>query len=85
MGPIPVQPCESVTSTVIGKFPTTVGVPERTPLVESESPVGSAPLASVKVAVPMAPVCVKVWLNGTPAGPLVTALNLMPSLARASA
>src|SRR5258708_5141921 len=70
---MPVQPCESVTSTVIGKLPTTVGVPDSTPLVESERPAGSAPLASVKVAVPMAPVCVKVWLKGTPAGPLVTA------------
>src|SRR5258708_34892916 len=70
---MPVQPCESVTSTVMGKLPTTVGVPDSTPLVENERPAGSAPLARVNVAVPMAPVFVKVWLKGTPAGPLVTA------------
>ncbi len=72
VGLMPVQPCESVTRTVMGKLPTTVGVPERTPLVESVRPAGSEPLASENVAVPMAPVCVKVWLKGTPAGPLVT-------------
>src|SRR4051794_41447542 len=59
--------------TVIGKLPVTVGVPERTPFDASVRPDGSVPLASENVAVPMAPVCVKVWLNGDPAGPLETA------------
>src|SRR3954451_9147553 len=58
--------------TVIGKLPVTVGVPERTPFEASVRPVGSVPLASENVAVPMAPACVKVWLNGDPAGPLET-------------
>src|SRR5436305_899922 len=52
--PTPVQPWLSVTLTTIGKVPTTLGVPERTPLEESVKPAGSAPLKSVKVAVPMA-------------------------------
>src|SRR4051794_41845613 len=59
--------------TVIGKLPVTVGVPERTPFDASVRPDGSVPLASENVAVPIAPVCVKVWLNGDPAGPLETA------------
>src|SRR4051794_41940049 len=58
--------------TVIGKLPVTVGVPERTPFDASVRPDGSVPLASENVAVPMAPACVKVWLNGDPAGPLET-------------
>ena len=48
-------------------------MPERTPFVASVRPDGSVPLASENVAVPMAPTCVKVWLNGDPAGPLETA------------
>src|SRR4051794_41352120 len=59
--------------TVIGKLPVTVGVPERTPFDASVRPDGSVPLASENVAVPIAPACVKVWLNGDPAGPLETA------------
>src|SRR5437879_3104329 len=59
--------------TVIGKLPVTVGVPERTPFVASVRPEGSVPVAMENMAVPMAPVCVKVWLNGDPAGPLETA------------
>ncbi len=59
--------------TVIGKVPVCIGVPERTPALERLSPDGSVPLASVKVAVPMAPLCVKVWLKGEPATPLFTA------------
>src|SRR5205807_7972692 len=59
--------------TVMGKLPVTVGVPERTPFVASVRPEGSVPVAMENVAVPMAPVWVKVWLNGDPAGPLETA------------
>ena len=36
-------------------------------------PVGSVPLASVNVAAPMPPVCVKVWLNGASTVPLFVA------------
>src|SRR5437588_85606 len=64
VGPTPVQPCESVTMTVIGKLPVTVGVPERRPFVASVRPEGNVPVAMENVAVPMAPTCVKVWLNG---------------------
>src|SRR5258706_10269771 len=62
---------ESVTVTTIGKDPCCVVVPERTPAVESVKPVGSVD-AVVNVAVPCAPVWVKVWLNGVPAVPVVT-------------
>ena len=58
------QPFASVTVATIGKEPVWSGVPERTPAVESESPVGSDE-AVVKVAgvcVPT-PDCVNVWLN----------------------
>src|SRR5438270_6069366 len=64
---MPVQPFASVTLTVIGKVPVCVGVPERTPAVEKESPVGSVPLLIVKfagVCVPT-PLCVKVKLAAT--------------------
>src|SRR5436853_2941951 len=71
--PTPVQPWLSVTLTTMGNVPTTLGVPERTPLAESDRPAGSVPLKSVNVAVPMAPLCVKVWLNGAPTVPSVTA------------
>ena len=67
------QPFESVTVTVIGKLPTTAGVPESVPLAASESPVGSVPLASENVVVPMALLAVNVWLNGLPATPVDTA------------
>ena len=66
---MPVQPFASVTVTTIGNVPPCVGVPERTPLVASVSPVGSV-LDVVNVAVPTAPVCVNVPLKGDPAGPL---------------
>jgi hypothetical protein len=68
-----VQPLPSVTLTVIGNEPVCVGVPERTPAAESVRPAGSEPLLSEKVAPPMALVCVKVWLNGVPAMPVVVA------------
>src|SRR5262245_12991073 len=57
----------------MGNVPTCVGVPERTPLVASVRPLGSVPLNRVKVAVPIAPTCVKVWLNAVPAVPVLTA------------
>src|SRR4051812_21613780 len=72
-GPIPVQPWPSVTLTVIGKLPVCVGVPERTPAVESVRPAGSAPLLIVNVAPPMAPLWVKFWLNAVFAVPVVVA------------
>ena len=65
------QPLLSVTFTVIGKQPTTVGVPERTPAGESVSPAGSVPLLSVNVVAPMALLAVKFWLNGAPAVPQI--------------
>src|SRR5437763_1252180 len=69
---MPLQPLASMALTVIGKLPVCVGVPERTPFDASVNPAGSVPPASEKVVVPMAPTCVKVWLNGDPAGPLET-------------
>src|SRR5437764_1000284 len=45
--PTPVQPWLSVTLTTMGNVPTTLGVPERTPLEESVSAAGSAPLTRV--------------------------------------
>src|SRR6188768_1328568 len=82
MGPVPVQPFESVTVTTIGNEPFCVGVPERTPFVASVSPAGRV-LAVVNVAVPMAPVCVKVSLNGALTVPavltgLVTVMTWQP-------
>ena len=65
------QPLPSVTVTAIGNEPVCVGVPERTPAVDSVMPVGSA-LAVVNVAPPIAPVCVNVWLNAVAATPLLT-------------
>ena len=62
VAPVPVQPFESVTVTTIGKVPNWFVVPERTPAVDSVKPLGSV-LAVVNVAVPCAPVCVKVWLK----------------------
>ena len=66
----PVQPFASVTSTVIGNDPPCVGVPERTPAVESVRPVGSVPLLIVNVTGRIPPVCVNVSLNGEPAAPV---------------
>src|SRR5947209_10501841 len=62
--PMPVQPFASVTFTVIEKTPVWVGVPERTPLDESETPDGSEPLLMEKTAGPWGPtpLCVKVKL-----------------------
>ena len=48
-------------------------MPESTPFAASVRPAGSVPLSSVNVAVPMAPVCVNVSLNGEPAVPLAFA------------
>src|SRR5437868_1718341 len=74
VGPMPVQPLASVTLTVIGNVPVCVGVPERTPAVESERPVGSVPLLMVKTAVVCvpAPVWVKVWLKAVSTVRVVT-------------
>ena len=44
VGPIPLQPFESVALTVIGKLPVCVGVPERTPAADNVMPAGSVPL-----------------------------------------
>jgi hypothetical protein len=70
---VPVQLLPSVTLTVIGKEPVCVGVPERRPAAESVRPAGSVPLASEKVAPPMAPLWLKFWLNAVPATPEVVA------------
>ena len=59
----------SVAVTVIGKLPVCVGVPARTPAIESVMPVGSV-LAVVKFVVPMPPDCEKLWLNAAPAVPV---------------
>ena len=69
---MPVQPFESVTVTTMGNVPCCVVVPESTPPADSEKPVGSVE-AVVKVAVPCAPVCVKVWLKAAPTVPVVVA------------
>ena len=62
----------SVAVTVIGKLPVCVGVPARTPAVESVMPAGSV-LAVVKFVVPMPPDCVNVALNAVPAVPVLVA------------
>src|SRR5438477_3338471 len=72
VAPVPWQPLLSVTFTTMGNEPVCVGVPERTPAVESDRPAGSA-LAVVNVALPIAPVCVNVCENGAAAVPLVVA------------
>src|SRR5207302_2310213 len=69
--PLAEQPLASTTCTVIGKLPVCVGVPERTPAVDSVRPVGSAPLLSENVAPPTAPGGVKVWLTAMVAVPVV--------------
>src|SRR5258708_684522 len=53
--------------------PGCVGVPAFVPFASRESPVGSVPLASKNVVVPMPPLCVNIWLNGVPTVPVVTA------------
>ena len=68
----PVQPLPSVTVTVSGKPPVTVGVPSSTPAVESVMPFGSV-LAVLKVIVPMPPVCEKLWLKADPFVPVLVA------------
>src|SRR6266498_3086381 len=73
VGLTPVQPLLSVTRTVMEKLPLTVGVPERTPAVDSVRPAGSEPLLSENVAVPCAPLCEKFWLNGASTVPVVVA------------
>jgi hypothetical protein len=66
---LPVQPRESVAVTVKGNVPTTVGVPERTPVAPSnEVPAGSAPAVTAKFVAPTAPVTLKgVGAIATPA------------------
>ena len=68
----PVQPLLSVAVTVIGKAPSCVGVPERTPAVESVMPVGKV-LAVVKLVVPMPPDWVNVALKFVPVVPVLVA------------
>ena len=52
----------SVARIVKVKAPSVVGVPERTPAVVRVSPVGSAPLITVKVYGLLPPLAVMVWL-----------------------
>ena len=66
---MPVQPLPSVTVTAIGKVPSCVGVPLKTPAVDKASPLGRV-LAVVKVAPPIEPVSVKVSLKAVPAVPV---------------
>src|SRR5258707_6799509 len=56
---------------MIGKLPTCMGTPESVPSAASVTPAGSVPLARVNVAVPMAPLCVNVAVNGVPAVPVL--------------
>src|SRR5437588_509633 len=56
----------------IGNTPTCEVVPESTPVEGlSVMPVGNGPVSDHAI-VPMPPDCVKVWLNATPAVPLLT-------------
>jgi hypothetical protein len=62
----------SLTVTVIGKLPLTVGVPLINPvLVLSDSPPGSEPLVSAHVNCPIAPVTVIGNEYGDPCAPTV--------------
>ena len=70
MVPVPVHALPSVTFIVIGKLPVCVGVPLNIPAVDNVKPVGNVPVFIVKVDPPMAPDCVKVWLNAVPAVPV---------------
>src|SRR5947209_20011045 len=72
VAPLPEQPFASVAVTTIGNDPVCVGVPERTPPVESVRPVGSVE-AVVKVTVPIVLPSVKVWENALEAVPAVVA------------
>ena len=67
---MPIQPFPPVTFTVIGKLPVWVGVPLKTPADDKLKPVGNVPVFKLKVAPPIAPVWVKVWLKAAPAVPL---------------
>src|SRR5471030_2180035 len=58
----PVQVCESLAWTVNAKVPGPVGVPERTPAVESVRPPGRVPIVTVKVYGLLPPLAVMVWL-----------------------
>src|SRR5947199_78985 len=67
-------PLTSVTLTVIGNVPLPVGVPESTPVAElSVRPGGKVPLLIANATGALPPLSVKVWLNGVPAVPVVTA------------
>ena len=55
----------------MGKVPAWVGVPANTPAADKLSPVGKL-LKVVNVTGNAPPDCVKVWLNGVPAVPVVT-------------
>ena len=46
-------------------------MPLNTPAVDNAKPVGKVPVFMVKVDPPIDPLCVKVWLNTTPAVPVV--------------
>src|SRR5205823_6321976 len=74
VGLTPVQPRPSVTLTVIGNVPLPVGVPESTPVAElSVRPGGKVPVLIANATGALPPLSVKVWLNGVPAVPVVTA------------
>src|SRR5689334_12869209 len=64
VAPLPAQPLASTACTTIGNVPLCVGVPDRTPPLDSERPVGSVD-AVEKVTAPMALLAVKVWLKAT--------------------
>src|SRR5438270_527933 len=72
VAPLPEQPFPSTAWTTIGNDPICVGVPDRTPAVESVRPLGSA-LAVVNVTVPMLLVVVKLWLKAALTVPVVVA------------
>src|SRR5258708_372246 len=72
-GPVPLQPFASVALTVITNVPGTGGVPESRPDGDSDNPVGSVPLAMVKFAKLIAPLCMKVWLKPESTVPVVVA------------
>src|SRR5450432_3525753 len=58
----PVQFFESLAWTVKVKVPGPVGIPERTPALESVSPLGRVPIVTVKVYGLLPPLAVMVWL-----------------------
>src|SRR5437016_290138 len=72
VAPVPVQPLASAAGTTIEHDRVWVGVPERTPAVDSESPAGSE-LAVVKVSVPTVLPAVKLWLKAALTVPVVVA------------